>query len=72
MYKRQDIVCGDIQPLGMHIQFGGGQAGFIACNQNMDLEMCIRDRCRSGSGADRGKDPGTGRRSESTIEGIDF
>ncbi|MFR8856634.1 MAG: hypothetical protein ACLVG6_08175 [Dorea formicigenerans] len=32
-----DIVCGDIQPLGMHIQFGGGQAGFIACNQNMDL-----------------------------------
>ena len=28
--------------------------------------------CRSGSGADRGKDPGTGRRSESTIEGIDF
>ena len=26
----------------------------------------------SGSGADRGKDPGTGRRSESTIEGIDF
>jgi glycine dehydrogenase subunit 1 len=25
-----DIVCGDIQPLGMHTQFGGGQAGFIA------------------------------------------
>jgi glycine dehydrogenase subunit 1 len=25
-----DIVCGDIQPLGMHVQFGGGQAGFIA------------------------------------------
>jgi len=25
-----DIVCGDIQPLGMHLQFGGGQAGFIA------------------------------------------
>jgi glycine dehydrogenase subunit 1 len=24
-----DIVCGDIQPLGMHMQFGGGQAGFI-------------------------------------------
>lgn len=32
-----DIVCGDIQPLGMHMQFGGGQAGFIACLQNMDL-----------------------------------
>ncbi len=25
-----DIVCGDIQALGMHMQFGGGQAGFIA------------------------------------------
>jgi glycine dehydrogenase subunit 1 len=25
-----DIVCGDIQPLGMHMQFGAGQAGFIA------------------------------------------
>jgi glycine dehydrogenase subunit 1 len=25
-----DIACGDIQPLGMHMQFGGGQAGFIA------------------------------------------
>lgn len=27
---RADIVCGDIQPLGMHMQFGGGQGGFIA------------------------------------------
>ena len=25
-----DIVCGDIQPLGMHLQFGGGHAGYIA------------------------------------------
>ena len=25
-----DIVCGDIQPLGMHMNFGGGHAGFIA------------------------------------------
>ena len=25
-----DIVCGDIQPLGMHMLFGGGHAGFIA------------------------------------------
>ena len=24
------IVCGELQPLGMHIQYGGGQAGFIA------------------------------------------
>lgn len=32
-----DIACGDIQPLGMHIQFGGGQAGFIACQQDVEL-----------------------------------
>jgi glycine dehydrogenase subunit 1 len=25
-----DIVCGDIQPLGVHMNFGGGQSGFIA------------------------------------------
>ncbi len=25
-----DIVCGEIQPLGMHMQLGGGCAGFIA------------------------------------------
>ncbi len=25
-----DIVCGDIQPLGMHMQLGTGQAGYIA------------------------------------------
>ena len=25
-----DIVVGDLQPLGMHMQFGGGHAGFIA------------------------------------------
>jgi glycine dehydrogenase subunit 1 len=25
-----DIICGDIQPLGMHMQFGGGHAGYIA------------------------------------------
>ncbi len=25
-----DIACGDIQPLGLHQHFGGGQAGFIA------------------------------------------
>lgn len=31
-----DLVCGDIQPLGMHMQFGGGQAGFIACQQNIE------------------------------------
>lgn len=25
-----DIVCGEMQPLGIHMQYGGGQAGFIA------------------------------------------
>ena len=25
-----DIVCGDLQPLGMHMSYGGGHAGFIA------------------------------------------
>jgi glycine dehydrogenase subunit 1 len=25
-----DIVCGDIQPLGVHMNYGGGQAGFIS------------------------------------------
>lgn len=25
-----DIVCGDLQALGMHMNYGGGQAGFIA------------------------------------------
>jgi len=25
-----DLVCGDLQPLGMHMNYGGGQAGFIA------------------------------------------
>ncbi|MCL1874464.1 MAG: aminomethyl-transferring glycine dehydrogenase subunit GcvPA [Clostridiales bacterium] len=28
-----DIVCGDIQPFGMNIQYGGGCAGFIAVRQ---------------------------------------
>jgi len=29
-----DIVCGDLQPLGMHMNFSGGQAGFIATHNN--------------------------------------
>jgi glycine dehydrogenase subunit 1 len=28
-----DIACGDIQPLGMHMNFGGGMAGFIATHE---------------------------------------
>jgi glycine dehydrogenase subunit 1 len=29
-----DIVVGELQPLGMHIQAGGGLAGFISCRDN--------------------------------------
>ena len=25
-----DIVCGDVQPLGMHMNYGGGQGGFTS------------------------------------------
>lgn len=34
-----DIVCGDIQPLGMHMQYGGGQAGFIATRDEVKFVM---------------------------------
>jgi glycine dehydrogenase subunit 1 len=34
-----DIVCGDLQPLGMHMQFGGGQAGFIASGHEAKYVM---------------------------------
>lgn len=34
-----DIVCGDLQPLGMHMQFGGGQAGFIATRDEVEYVM---------------------------------
>ncbi len=34
-----DIVCGDIQPLGMHMQFGGGHAGFIATRDEKTYVM---------------------------------
>jgi len=34
-----DIVCGDIQSLGMHMQFGGGQAGFIASHDDEKIVM---------------------------------
>jgi len=34
-----DIICGDIQPLGMHMQFGGGQAGFIATRDEEEYVM---------------------------------
>jgi len=34
-----DIVCGDIQSLGMHMQFGGGHAGFIATRDEESYVM---------------------------------
>jgi len=34
-----DIVCGDIQSLGMHMQFGGGHAGFIATRDEEQYVM---------------------------------
>jgi len=34
-----DIVVGDIQPLGMHMSYGGGQAGFIASRDEEDYVM---------------------------------
>ncbi|HUW14679.1 MAG TPA: aminomethyl-transferring glycine dehydrogenase subunit GcvPA [Anaerolineae bacterium] len=34
-----DIVCGDIQPLGMHMQAGGGHAGFIATRDEERLVL---------------------------------
>ncbi|MFT9818238.1 aminomethyl-transferring glycine dehydrogenase subunit GcvPA [Lysinibacillus sp. NPDC056185] len=35
-----DIVCGDLQPLGMHMNYSGGQAGFIA---TQDKEIFINE-----------------------------
>lgn len=35
-----DIVCGELQPLGMHMNYGGGQAGFIA---TMDDEKFVME-----------------------------
>ncbi len=34
-----DIVCGDIQPLGIHMNFGGGQGGFIATRDEEKFVM---------------------------------
>ena len=35
-----DIVCGDLQPLGIHMNYGGGQAGFMA---TMDEEKYVME-----------------------------
>jgi glycine dehydrogenase subunit 1 len=37
------IACGDLHPLGIHMQCGGGQAGFIATHFDMDHAMQFKD-----------------------------
>ncbi len=37
------FTCGDFQPLGMHIQAGGGQGGFIATGENMKYISEFKD-----------------------------
>jgi glycine dehydrogenase subunit 1 len=32
-----DIACGDIQSLGIHMNFGGGVAGFVATNEKPEI-----------------------------------
>lgn len=34
-----DIVCGDLQPLGIHMYYGGGQSGFIATRDEEKFVM---------------------------------
>ncbi|MEF9940496.1 MAG: aminomethyl-transferring glycine dehydrogenase subunit GcvPA [Clostridium sp.] len=34
-----DIVCGDLQPLGIHMNYGGGQAGFMATRDEEKFVM---------------------------------
>jgi glycine dehydrogenase subunit 1 len=39
-----DIVCGDIQSLGIHMNYGGGQAGFIATRDEEKFVMQFPSR----------------------------
>jgi len=39
-----DIVCGDIQSLGIHMQFGGGHAGYIATHDDPKYVMEFPNR----------------------------
>jgi glycine dehydrogenase subunit 1 len=50
-----DIVCGDIQGLGMHMQYGGGQAGFIAVH---DDEKFVRQYPSRLFGIESTSEPG--------------
>lgn len=37
------IACGDLHPLGIHMQCGGGQGGFIATHDDMDHASQFKD-----------------------------
>jgi len=37
------IACGDLHPLGLHMQCGGGQAGFIATQGSMEYASRFKD-----------------------------
>ncbi|MFG1954846.1 aminomethyl-transferring glycine dehydrogenase subunit GcvPA [Micromonospora sp. NPDC048830] len=39
-----DIVCGDIQSLGIHLQFGGGHGGYLALHDDPILVMELPSR----------------------------
>ena len=39
-----DIACGDIQPLGMHLQYGGGHAGYIGVRDDPRFVMELPSR----------------------------
>jgi glycine dehydrogenase subunit 1 len=39
-----DIVCGDIQTLGIHMNYGGGHGGFIASNDDPKFVMEVPSR----------------------------
>ncbi len=38
-----DFACGDFQPLGMHMQCGGGQGGFVAAHDDMKYIAEFKD-----------------------------
>ena len=58
-----DIACGDIQSLGIHMQFGGGHAGYIA------VEARVEEQAESGGREGPGRRGGELRRVESPYRG---
>ena len=47
---RADIACGDIQPLGIHMNYGGGVAGLVATSEKPEI---VRNILRGCSGSHR-------------------